>query len=384
MDTEKTFTNFLPREWADTLAYAKKINARLPHFESYLEAREVDAYSVKNARVIFEYMRDVAGKPLPAIEKHVMSNPQIAEDYLRYKKDSDPKNDEGGGMIMTLFRRLRSPQLKADATATKRQAESELQVQTDTFAQSRAQSAEAFLRYVNDQITQGPRKSFDASFISRHKGARHIGQFTLHGDELVMVRDNEWFVFDPTQPSQVSSVGHWPKDAKLEDVRKGLAIREAAEQLSKMEPGAKIPANFVEKASEAKAEGTLTLVKGRLLLSFGKDDKQFRYELEFPFKRDLMPSPTEQEAFIEKTRRFSEAHEARKTNILTMIEKKAEGIHDQNGYHYQLSGDGQTITKTLWRGRVEIFAREEFNTMEMARITPKQEQVMSMGRGMSM
>ncbi|TLX17175.1 hypothetical protein [Rhizobium sp. MHM7A] len=384
MDTEKTFTNFLPREWADTLAYAKKINARLPHFESYLEAREVDAYSKKNARVVFEYMRDVAGKPLPAIEKHVMCNPQVAEEYLRYKKDSDPKNDDGGGMIMTLFRRLRSPQIKADATATKPKVENEQPVQVDMSAQSRAQADETFLRYVNDLIAQGQRKSFQASFISLRNGARHVGQFSVHGDELAMVTDTEWFIFDATAPSQVISVGHWPKEAKFEDVRNGLAIKEAAEQLSEMGPGAKIPATFVEKTSQAKGDGTLTLVQGRLLLSFGKDDKQFRYEIEYPFKRDQMPSPAEQEAFIEKTRRFSEAHEARKTNILDMIQKKPEGIHDQNGYHYQLSEDGQTITRTLWRGRVETFSREEFNTMEMARLAPKHEQVMSMGRGMSM
>lgn len=384
MDTDKTFTNFLPREWIDTLAYAKKITARLPHFESYLEAREVDAYSMKNARVIFEYMRDVAGKPLPAIEKHVLCNPQVAEDYLRYKKDSDPKNDDGGGMIMTLFRRLRSPQIKADATATNQQVENKPQVQADTFEQSGAQSSDAFLRYVNDLITKGPRKSFEASFITRRKGARHVGQFSVHGDELVMVSDNEWFVFDPTQPSQMISVGHWPKDAKLEDVRNGLAIKEAAEQLSRMEPGAKIPANFIEKASEAKEEGTLSLVNGRLLLSFGNDDKQFRYDIEYPFKREQMLSPKGQEEFMERTRRFSEAHEARKTNVLSMIERKPDGIHDQNGYHYQLSDDGQTVTKTLWRGRVETFTREAFNAMEMARLAPKQEQVMSMGRGMGM
>lgn len=382
MEIAKTFTNFLPREWADTLAYAKSIGGRLPHFESYLEAREVDAYSSKHARVIFEYMRDVAGKPLPGIEKHVLSNPQVADEYLKYKKDSDPKNDEGGtGVMMTLLRRLRSPKIKADVTI---KVEIEPQALQTATAQSRAQADEAFIRYISQLIANGKRKSFDASFMNLRNGVRHVGQFTIHGSELAMVVDTEWFVFDPSSPSKVVSIGHWPKDAKFEQVRNGHAIKSAAEQLSKMEPGATIPANFIEKASKATVEGSLSLVQGKLLLSYGDKDKQFRYETEYPFKCDVMSSPVEHEAFIRRAREFSQSHEARKANILTMIEKTPEGITDHHGYHYKLSEDGSTVSKTLWRGKVETFSRDQFNEMEISRLAPRQEQAMTMSRSMRM
>lgn len=390
METAKTFTNFLPTEWAETLAYAKKINARLPHFESYLEAREVDAYSENNARVIFEYMRDVAGKPLPEIEKHVICNAQVREEYLQYKKDSDPKNDDGGGMVTSLFRRLRSPQVKATATAPK--IEKEQPVLAENFAQNRAKAAEAFLRYVNEQIGRQNRETFQVSFIDIRKGVRHVGQFSIHGDELTMVSGTEWFVFDPTQPSQVTSVGHWPKGATFEDIRKSIAIEKAIDQLSKMEPGAQITANFIEKDSTAEAEGTLTLSKEKkLILTFGENDKRFSYDTKSPFARKQLESPAQINAELKASRerldRMMENIEARKTkttNILELLQNKPEGVKDTMGYLYKLSEDGQAVTKSNWSDKVVgTFTKDEFNAMEVERLALKQERGMSMSLGRS-
>jgi hypothetical protein len=381
MNTNATFTAFLPTEWADVLAFARKQNTRLARFEEHLEKRPVDAYSVKNARVVFEYMRDVAGKPLPTIEKHAMSDPTVAAEYLQYKKDSDPKNDDGGGMVMSLLRRLRNPQIKAAVT---KQESVVIQSKTsEDFVQSPSQWDQAFLVYVNDLMAKGERKNLEASFRLMRTGAMHVGQFSIDGDELTLVTGTDWFVFSVNDPSQVISVGHWPKDAKLKDIRNGLAIREAVEKLADMEEGATIPANFKEPDSEAQHVGTLSLDRGKLLLSFGLEDKRFLYDIDYPFKKALKPSPTESIDLVKEVRRRSENLESRKTNILDMIEKKSDGIQAHDGCHYQLSEDKNTVTRTRWGGKADTYTREEFISMEAQRLAPKQEQGMSMGRGMS-
>jgi hypothetical protein len=334
-------------------------------------------------------MRDVAGKPLPEIEKHVVCNPQVKEEYLRYKKDSDPQNDGGGGLVMSLVRRLRSPQIKA---AAKLKVESEKPASVENLTQSRAAAAENFLRYVSDQIARQERETFQISFMDLRKGARHVGQFSIHGDELAMVSGTEWFVFDPTQTSQVISVGHWPKGITFEDIRKNMAIEKAIGQLSNLEPGARIPANFIEKASAAKAEGTLTLSpEKKLILTFGENDKRFSYDTKSPFARKELESPAQINAELKASRdrldrmmENIEASKTRTTNILEMIQKKPEGVKDTIGYLYKLSDDGQTVTKSSWSGKVVgTFTREEFNAMEVERLAPKQEMAMSMSRGRS-
>jgi hypothetical protein len=290
---------------------------------------------------------------------------------------------------MSLVRRLRSPQIKA---AAKLKVESEKPASVENLTQSRAAAAENFLRYVSDQIARQERETFQISFMDLRKGARHVGQFSIHGDELAMVSGTEWFVFDPTQTSQVISVGHWPKGITFEDIRKNMAIEKAIGQLSNLEPGARIPANFIEKASAAKAEGTLTLSpEKKLILTFGENDKRFSYDTKSPFARKELESPAQINAELKASRdrldrmmENIEASKTRTTNILEMIQKKPEGVKDTIGYLYKLSDDGQTVTKSSWSGKVVgTFTREEFNAMEVERLAPKQEMAMSMSRGRS-
>lgn len=368
-------------EWPDAVRYAKQVGHRLPEFERHLSSRPADSYSVRNAHFVFEYVRDVAGEPISAIEHHIMACPKVAQDYLRYKRDSDPKNDEGGGMLNSLFRRLRSPQIKA-AVHTKETTPQPIDRDTVSPKMTANERTQEFLLFATQALETGRRKSIGTTFINSRSGARHAGELMLHENELVLKSGMEWFVQLSGNPGQLQSIGHWPRDAAYETIRNAAAIKAAVTQLSKMDEGASIPATFSEPQSPIKEGGRLSLVKGKLVLSFGDQDKRYRYETEYPFKVDRLDSPCGQREFLRIITEKAEALEARTKNILDLITAKPEGIKDSWGYHYKLSEDGNSVVRTVRRGKAEVFTREQFNEMETDRLAANQER--SSSRGMSM
>jgi hypothetical protein len=314
-------------------------------YEAYVANRTVDNYSAQNAEHLLIYARDIAREPIKAFEKHIMTNPQVADEYRRFKEEWDRKNGGGGtgGLMRTLSMRIgqavgrrkakeeQQPEIEpiiGDPFEKARKLVANDPAGPHQFSEAKIEAIDYRLRLIESLRTSN--EPFLDDWIDGD-GKRQSGHYSIQGANLVLVREdgNDDRVWSIERPFELSK-----RKSQIQIDRELRAVEEAAEAVRK------------EAARVASNE--------RL------------------------------QRQIESLDRRSAWRDANKENLTDHLEAHPEGIADTFGSLYKLSEDGSTVTRTTTDGKVTSTPVGEFRATENQRLERETQKSHTISRGMSM
>jgi hypothetical protein len=330
--------------WAlvNRICMEPSIGGRNRDFESYIAKRKVDAYSAANAEHLLIYARDIAHEPIEGFEKHIMTNEQVAQDYLRFKEEWDRKNGGGGtgGLMKSLFGRIatmgssRAPKVEPQksgyeanlAIAEKLYRDHEI---VQDLSKTQFRNAVQRMQFVEELLKLGEGARLDKQWVA--DGVQRTGSYFLEQNNLVLVRDDgeDDYVWEMDQPYHKQ---HRKSQMKLEEER------QAAEEAARKEREA---AAAVERQQATQRRLDISL-------------------------RNLKWSRVEEQ------------------NLVAYLLENKEGIEDTMGSHWSLSEDQQTVIKRRPNGEEMKMPVEEKREREAARLEDRMRAKLHQSRGMSM
>jgi hypothetical protein len=341
------------RDHFDDWALMNRICMELPvggrnfDFESHVTKRTVDLYSRENAQHLFVYAKDIAREPIKGFEKHIMTNPQVAQDYRRFKDEWDRKNGGGGtgGLMRTLSMRIgQAVGRRKDKEVQQQQIEpikldpfekARTLVASDPggphqFSETKIEMIDYRLRLVEALQALRPGSSIPDDWIDTD-GKKQSGAYSIQGDNLVLVREdgNDDRVWSIKRPFDLSK-----RKSQMQIDKERRADEETAE---------------VERRA---AEG-------------------------IEFKQRLSQK-------IEQTKLGKAWKTAREGNLVDYLQAHPEGITDTWGSLHKLSEDGSTVIKTTTYGKVTNTPVADFRTTEDQRLVRDAQNNYTTSRGMSM